>query len=649
MIQKYKGSGHEIKPQRALASDAHRLHYALSRLREALIRNGEIEIADELKDPVKTFQFYDLFSSDRGIITVAGPQGVGKSLMVNKILGLPEEAWLPVGTVRCERIPIVIRYLEENSSEIKDPTKPVVVYKESLLQETQYYEIETMSYEEGRERAIHPQGEDWVMFWYVKGISTVKYLSPLVVLPGLESDTPWEDTIKYLLNISDVVIYTLDNTRASQEEAESMEKWIKKNELIQKPVVVVTKSSTLGEKEKESFSKVLKHRIPFDPVFIESHDDDLPGYDNLRETIFKAAAQTPPNIQSEKLCRILRNRVAPLLRRSKKLAIDKDRDVTVLDSLAVDKLIQKIDEAWKHLIKDEIIDNAKDKIYSHKEKALERGRKVKNEVLSGVWKSIKRYFAGGPAVEEMIRIEDETRKAFAEGLDEELSQILKRAFATTVGQSPDQEAKVTTKDVLAKIMLSPPTKIGIETGLEDIRKDLVEANRLSAEMSEFLKTRIKEINALSRTFLNEYRRLIKEGDAPAVLTGTGTAGAIEAGLEAIGKGVAGPTASTVAGVIGLAVAATAITGVSIAIVRRNRKLDYTIEEWLREYTAELSNSVIENLEIKLERFWNAFKYTFREDLAQKMGLADDVQNAILLSICVKEADDAVKDIWSRHC
>ena len=621
------------------------LYSSLYRLRESLINNDEFELADRLVGPMNSFWFYSLFSGSSTLLTVAGPQGVGKSLMVNTLLQLPKDARLPVDEISCEHIPVVLMHVDRNDPRYKK-TNPVEVYQKTEPNSNEFFKMETMSYEEGRKRAIKPKENDLVIIWRVFDNPLLQRLSPIAVLPGLEIKAPWEKAIKFILDVSDVVIYTLDNRRMAQDTAAQIEKWIKKSKLAVEPITVITKSETIGEKERNSIVKTMSEH-GFNPIFIDSlSEKGAIGYKKLSEAITGSLVNVPIGIQTEKLKDILSYKVAPILKEIEPVADERAKSINFEDNLIIKKAIEKLDETWEKEVRQIILDKAEKSIGEHVNKAVDSARKVAKKEFTGTWKKIELWFSGGPDIDSIIRIENVIRDELFSNLNRDISTSIENALSSqeTQIQYENIDKKNWAPMSLMTILTTPINKV--EVTVDDLKKSFARAHSLNESMLRFFKSSIQD----AKEFVQETRAFVNLLRTESVNTALATAlfgsGVIEASAEAAGGGlvVGSGVTSVIAGIAGVAVAAVSAISLYADILRSSRRMEWEVEKYIRELTRNSYDMILEEFERRLDRFWDIFKFHVRENLRQRIGLDDRLKNSIELYDNLKDAKDTVKGV-----
>ena len=634
-----------------LLANAWDLHRSLWHLRKSLIDNNEVELAAELEDPIRSFWFYSLFSNGSTLLTVAGPQGVGKSLMVNTLFELPKETGLPVGEERCERIPVVLTHIDKNDPKLEEATwKPVVVYKKTDPEETQFHIVETMSYEEGRERAINPRDDDAVIFWYVVDNPLLSRLSPIAVLPGLELEAPWAKAIKFILDVSDVVIYALDDARVAQETAEQMEKWIKKTKLAVKPITVVTKYGTIASTEKQRDLTNTLAESGFSPIFIDSYSQvkgGKMGYEELWKAITTSLINIPHGLQTEKLSYILKEKVIPVLEKVRDVAKEEENYISLEENRLITAVLDRLDQLWKNVVRQKLLNEADAVVAKRADRAMEEARNIAEEEFRGMRNKIKIWFTGGPNVSSIAEIESEIKDQFFSGLNKKLSTSFEKTLSSRIKPIPKEPIAGDdwTANALIAIMTAPPREMLNTT--DDLIKSFVEAGKLGDSMFVFLKSSVNNAGAFAEE-IKKYSEIIRSlrGGATGIALsgGIGTGGAVSAGLEATGLGVAGVTASTIVGLIGASLALISGLALFSSILRSSRKMEWEVERYTRELVSENHRRILENIEQGLDRFWDAFKFVIKEDMMWRMGLDDSLIKAITLYECLKDAQDTARKV-----
>ncbi|MEO0211896.1 MAG: hypothetical protein ABIN66_08625 [candidate division WOR-3 bacterium] len=637
----------------ALTSRAWNLCNCLYRLRSSLISCNEPELADKLEKFIREFWFYSLFEDAPTLLTIAGPQGVGKSTMVNTLLELSKETQLPVGEESCEHIPIVLMNMSRNDPRTKEADwKPVVVYqKTELRDETQFRKLESLSYDEGRERAIRPKEEDIVMFWYVVENPLLQRLSPIAVLPGLELEAPWVKAIRFILDISDIVIYTLDEARMAQETAAQMEEWIKENRLVVKPITVVTKSAIMSKEKQDDIVKTLSG-YGFSPIFTDSNERR--GYEELGRAIMESLANVPPHHQSEKLKGILIYEIEPILKKVDTIAKESEEFAERRENRLISEVLKELDEVWEKIVSDWIIDRVKSKVHERAEEARKRARAIAKEEFGGFFKKIKIWYCGGPSEGSIRKVESAIKDAFFSGLDEELSEALMQEISSRITPLPKESASSLkenwVQNALMTILGSSPKKI--ETTSDELIKSFAEAEGLKDAMVRFLKSSVVDAIQFGEE-IRAYSELIKRKGSSAAglaLSGAiGTGGAATAAIEAVGSGVAGLAASVIVGIAGVVVAAVSCLALISSILRSSRKVEWEVEEFTRTLVGEAQRAIIEDFEKRLGRFWDRMRFVLKKDMERRMGLNENIRNAVLLYENLKDARDTLKriitDLW----
>jgi len=233
---------------RTVARDALSILSNLMNLRRAAVKLGLLDEVDELEQYMRTYWFYSVFDSAT-VVTIAGPQGVGKSQLTNSLLDLPTDVGLEVGEGSCEHVPIILTSATADDAE----GYALVCSFNSENHESDLIRYERLTFDDARKRAINPMDNDIAIKWYVKDCPSLADISPLVVLPGLELDSPWEDGIRLVLEVSDIAIYTVDPPRKAQAASSKIESWMEAVNLALPPICVVTKEDLMSSDEIESF------------------------------------------------------------------------------------------------------------------------------------------------------------------------------------------------------------------------------------------------------------------------------------------------------------------------------------------------------------------------------------------------------------
>ena len=613
---------------RSMSSDAWLIFNELKDLRRVLIKSEYLNEADELEHCMRSFWFYSLFDSSC-ILTIAGPQGVGKSLMTNTLLHLSQEECLPVGEVSCEHIPIILVPAPENAE-----SGFAVLYslndssdENALLTTTRF------SFKEAKEHALKPQTTDLVIIWHVKNCPTLGRLSPLVVLPGLELNAPWEDAIRFVLDVSDIVLYTVDSARKAQASATKIEAWMKDVDLTVPPVTVITKTDMMSSIEIDSLKKSLGS---IDPVFIgqDLSDMDL-QYEKLWDKVVSSRVFVPSRQKSNRFKRLLR-KTRKIISSLHEQAFEGQKDADLDELLIVDRMIRNLDEYWNVAIKSKILDELDSNLAACREDAINKGREQGKKITASFWKKTGLWIGGGPTVQSIINIENAIRHSYSNSKKGALGGIIESQLRGKLQINGSPEFEDDLGSLMTLMLLNPINSMQKDTA--DLIKSMKDAGKVNDAMNDYV-TRVTKGVKSSAGQLAELQSLIRKGKgAKIAVSGTLAAGGAATTLaEAAGGGFAGWTASVTAAIAGAAIAAVAVSGITISIIRSSRDVEWQLENYTRSYAAELEEITRAQFSKKLEGFWVLMKYLIKNHLIELLGINDKDRNTIALLSTLKRA------------
>jgi len=617
------------------------VYNSLNNLRNALIDVDDYEKAEELEDLIKLFWTYSIISNAGSILTIAGPQGVGKSTLTNTLLCLKEEEKLPTGEKRAERIPIVLMPKTSNDPDVK-------IYKKNLPSPAQYYEVEDLSYKEARERVTDGADDgDLLAFWYIEDNKYLPRISPVIVLPGMELKAYWNKDIKAIVDISDVIVYVTDSSREAQKSAEQLQEWIEEANPPVIPITVGTKKDTMSEEAIESFKSTLKERGFENVVFVSKSE----GHEELWEKITIALINVPTEEKERKFKRHIKTTLRHLDKIEKEL--NKETIKRDFDSLLLDEIIDKINKAWTTVVKPMILEHTESCLSKRSECAIKRAREIANEEFGAFSEKIKIWFGGVPA-QKIINVEDAIKNEFFDRLDNYISKVLENKLKAELKIKAQDISYVNFTSKAIFYILSQP--LGQVSPI-DFKQVLTEGAEISDEVlnqieekmkaATMIMERIKDFNEAKRKVninpvLEETVKKRIKKDPDSLLISLGATGSLEAALEALGGGLPGATASIIGGLVGLTVALVSALAVTSSILRTSRQMEWEVENYTRIYTAEIRNAIMENLERSLNKFWDIYTYRLRCVLQEMMGSSKEM-DFLNLMITLNESKGICKN------
>ncbi|MEO0133187.1 MAG: hypothetical protein ABIK72_00290 [candidate division WOR-3 bacterium] len=629
-----------------IKESARRLYIQLRNLREALLPLGEErEVLDELEEINKILYFYGIFSF-APLFTVVGPQGVGKSQMVNKLLNLKEEEALPVGEERCEKIPILLLPSKEEKMETE-------VYKWSSISEGETTEkklalkvpivsTSPLSYEEARKEAIAPSSDDVIIFWYIKNNPSLERISQLAVLPGFELKAPWEDAVRCILNISDVVIYTCDWRRKAQASSEKLEEWIKEADIPYEPILVFTKSDAMTEDQKENIKESTKSEV----LFVGTGEDSEEEYENLWRKVSENLVNPSPRRRVFRFKNIL-SKIGRILNKIEKIAKRRESQEILTTSRVLEEYINFLDEEWEKATRTLVISRVESILQKRAEKSLNYAREVAEEEFGSFGQKVKLWFTGGPDVKKIIKIENTLKEKFLRGLDEEIVEEINKFAKLKVKEEKEKSETNWTFCTIAELLVAPIPKL--EYKMNEMVEDIKKAGKLSKELTEFLTNRLEDTQKLAQTaeMVRGFLTSNKKGFLLPSLLSTGGGALTTAEITGVLPFTPAGAASIISAVVGGIVAAIGVLSIWSSILRTGRKMEWEIERWIREYTFQMNKAIKNNFIIKLDEYWEIIKFYIKKRLTELMGLDREVKDRIFLYTILNDIKEELINIEKK--
>ena len=620
-----------IHSAKSIATQSFSILAELRNLRGALIRMGFEEDADDLAECMRSFWLYSLFDT-AVVMTVAGPQGVGKSLLTNTLLELSEPESLPVGEGSCEHIPVILRPTPPNKG-----SGYVEVYSTGTDGQGELFTRTELLYDEGRRRALTPHPGDRIIFWYIKDNPVLRRLSPLVVLPGLELGASWEESIRYTLGISDIVLYVVDASRKAQASAETLSAWIKEGDLLSPPIGIVTKADMMSPGQMDGMRETMGAYIP---EFVGQDPQTSPQeFETLGQRIALELSRVPPARKNRKYRTLVRATKRTISSAKDKIVEAQARD-DLQEMVVVDRTLRSLDKFWTDKFRPRLVGALENGLAERRERASKSGTAHRKHITEGVLNKIGLLFTGGPSMDNVIEIEDAIRNEYAKELKKEITSLISTELKGRLATAADGEPVEAIGSLMGIMMLTPVKSI--QTDTEQLISSLKEAGEVSKETAEYVKSVsnaagdvLKDISKLRSAFG-------KKAGGQMALGGTlATAGTATAAAELAGGGLAGVSASVLAGVTGAAVAAVAVAGLASIVIRNSRQLEWDLHNYIRHYSAELEQETQTQFKKQLDAFWTLMQYEIRSHISEQIGLNDGDRHILLALSSIKHAKDAL--------
>lgn len=199
------------------------------------------------------------FLYDRYVISIAGLQGAGKTMIINQLYGLKRNEYLPENIGTGEQIPVLISENDENK------IKTIVNKLVNDNHEIKFIPVETSS-SDFKNISMHPSNDDIFLELSVPS----KYFNGLdisfLLLPGFEENNDkdyWQFLTNYSLLNSASFAFVIDESRYAKEyNKKKIDDFLKEFE-GSKPIFLISKSDISSDQNK-SLSESLFLERKFD-------------------------------------------------------------------------------------------------------------------------------------------------------------------------------------------------------------------------------------------------------------------------------------------------------------------------------------------------------------------------------------------------
>ena len=618
----------------SMSKDSGKIFNELINLRLALTKSSFEDEADELAQHMRQFWFYSLFDS-AAILTIAGPQGVGKSTMVNTLLSLSKKDSLPVGEGSCEHIPIILVPAPETEEE----SFAVVHQFQVANGARRLINSVRISLDEARKRAMNPQATDQLIIWNLVDCPSLNRISPLAVLPGLELESGWQDSIRFTLDISDIVLYTVDSTRKAQDSASVLESWMEELDSTVLRIAVLTKSDMMSREQVDS---ALSTMSKYEPIAVGQDKDDMSAqYEFLWEKILGNLLRVPPRNKSRKFVRLIRATKRNIKSVHAK-AMEEQRDIEIDELVVVDRVIGKLTDHWSAIVRTRALEALESQLSKAREKAIETGNSHRKEITEGFWKKTELWFSGGPSADSICSLENDMRESYTREMQANLEAAVKNKLGQNLLGS-DGNQLTDGLDRMMSFMLLVPTG-SWQKEIPSMITSIQEAGQITKAGAEYVESVAKGVQSTAEQMGKISAASRKSEAAQLALGGTlATAGTATTGVEIAQAGVAGLAPSVIVGIAGATVAAIAAAGMTCVIIRNARDVEWQLHTYVRAYANGLYECA-ENIFIKrIDEFWAMMQFEVRSHLLEQLGLNDRDRHAISLQSSLRTAKDLLDE------
>jgi len=655
------------------------LQYNLSKVQSELIDVSMSEEERNIRKLTEELRYYSLLMDLPKITTFTGTQGVGKSYHVNKMCGIPSDQSLLSSLGRGEKIPVFLLKRDKDNKETQ-----VRVYKRNLPSETSYVEFESISYQDAKRRVSDPEMDDLCLFWYADGNSIFDVLSPIAVLPGFETGTPWEMAIKIVLDLSDSVVYVTDQSRSAQEVSTKVEEQIKKLNLTKPAVVLLSKCDKFTKERIAEFAANFEYKsVPVGIVNSQKKDNSAKVICTQEQynSVVRYLTGNTANKTGLKRHTVIETLVYDSMMYLED-ALEAIERRGVRKSLVVEKAIDNfqdnMEKNWNLLIRSKILQ-------ATKTACEEAGGNTFDSVLPLIEKefpdslksSLKHWWHGGVSFKYANEFQRKISSSFQMGLRglqtgimaqlEEKSANLNQKLVSTGTIEFDEVLDAGEKLIILDMATKPINQIK-QTANADMVKILESGNRSLQQLKglaqnggeivasiEPIITMIgkdKGGKSLQNQIASVNNKNISGKISSLVTSGVGAGGAALSAAEVAGAGFAGATMSVVAGVVGGAVALLATGSFLMSVTRSSNRTAGQVKDFARETLLVMSNQVQDNMESTLNRFWEEYSYKIRMTLLNDTGFASEDKNIISLARsthnALKDCKELLKEITNAH-
>jgi GTPase SAR1 family protein len=633
---------------RELRNNIWRLRNSILDLREGLIDSGLSTLAErQLSRLSRTLSFYYLLQETRVLTTIAGPQGVGKSTMVNRLLGLPLEAQLPVGEGSVEHTPIFLYPREAAILHGIPPTSKTIarLYFEPGKTDIPSYEFEDFTdYEEARKVARSYGSRNLCLMWYVSECVMLDQIWPIAVLPGLEIDAKWTDCIEQVIDITDLILYTVDFKRKAQATSQILDEWVKR--AGREPLVVLTKADLMSQVEIEQLGQSVPDLDCLLGIWPDSPERTGEAYAKLRNEIGHRVVNLPPEPRLSTLrdiIELLEAEVVDIRKELARAAIGRKSDYDEL----ITQMMDTISEEWDALLKPHLRASMDKLVNEAASEAREEASSYAISETSGFFKKIGLFINGGPSLSVVRGIEREVKRQFQEKFSTSGETLSDSLQLLALPQPRDGEKTIVEQQEVmgSTIAWALSRNFDRETMKKselDSLQVLLNAKGLEEGMTKNALTAVKDYKDLTAALSSLIKDKPGSKSASAVPVASAAGGGTAVALEAVGSGFAGATATAIASIAGVAVAVIGIASLTISISRATRQAQFDLDGYGAKVVEALGKGIKEEFGYVLDRFWIAYKYQMRHYLQKLLGEDSD---ALLFALqSAKSAEITAKDV-----
>lgn len=663
------------------------------------------ELSDKIGIKIKTLIANYIRRRYPYLMAVTGPQGTGKSHLVNHLLNIPKEARLPYSGSRCEKVPVIVSFFQEGDDSDNPVTKielidsstlktgniqnPKIETKKEIVM---YWQQSDMSYEQARDEVRNDDGILYI--WripYQKNVSSFKIRNEeeiqtipidknfaMLVLPGIEEGERWSEFAKQSLLTADAAIFVIDHTRYAQNEGHQLIKYINDNQ-FDKPIVAISKSDTLNDKDE--FETTIQKEWGVEHIcFVGLPKIGIEDIGTALVNVLKNGHKNTFNYSHFKnYLRSLRDD----LNAAKKIIIENDEGnyKATLENL-VEYVMEKFQKAREH--QEEIILKKINTILEEHTTACKNDDKIDSIIKAmGGETGWKPSWIGiiGPNVENIRKAEKLFSNLWSEGSTSSDNEKLieekalanvdlimenKNSIRYKIAKAiddwlknnldelniSDNNIKVSQKDLtsffescIAVSFSNNPDKYSV-----NLQEIFSKAELIREATRNYFKGDLEQLKQFSKSF-NKYinRDMMKSFKrSKQALFGSPAAKGIKGSVLA--TIISLPGGINTVNIFGIAISEIALISVAglgafyIAHLASLRKREIHIYEMIKENLDYVKECTIENIKENLRFYLDTIEYDFKKMLVSSLGIEDDVKRELNLAVAIKQNENKLEEV-----
>ncbi|WP_070328434.1 hypothetical protein [Exiguobacterium aurantiacum] len=480
----------EFKTEFTVQTMIHDLHELIAKTNRLNINTTELEKI------YRRLQVMNLIST-RHVISVAGLQSAGKTLIVKRTLGLPDDLLLSEVGVG-EKRPVLIS---------SDSTASNIKYLVTRAAKTKSGSFEIQNdviTKELLNEGVQNPNEEMLWFEIVLPKNNVLGHLTLALLPGFErsSRTDSQKFLDIFLNSSTGVILVLNHMRLAQMNQERLLQKVADTYKDKSPGFVITHASELSPDKMEMIRHNLFEKFEMaDEAQIILSDTDIKNVPQEMERLIKSNSQYTQeslSLHHEELLQLGESLSYELTSLEDQLEIKENYSLKSRREL---RTIQRIFEAAREKYIKNLEDNLKTRLDSHVQKCVgEITESIKNEKYNNVDK-IKSLFKSDLKFNERLKILELIRQTYAQEGTRTMDYIIVDSIEAMNRRNINMRRQHVSPIKPIKTSLPPKTMKFLETSNEN-RLSNQANNEVSASDGEIGQSNFTQALAVIDQYLN---------------------------------------------------------------------------------------------------------------------------------------------------